>query len=126
MDALSAATSGIRAHTRLLDAAAHNLANVSTVRGCDEEGFRSATPVPASSAAGGVEVSGVALGEPGPLASMPEHPLADSNGLVRLPGVDVGREMLTAQLAAAGVAANVAVARAAQDAYRSMLELGSA
>jgi flagellar basal-body rod protein FlgC len=73
----------------------------------------------------GAEVAGVTYGSAeGRLVSEPNNPLADANGMVRYPDVDLGEQMSQLLLAQRGYQANLAVVERAKDAYQQALELG--
>jgi flagellar basal-body rod protein FlgC len=74
---------------------------------------------------GGVEIGGTALGDPnGRLVYEPTNPLADENGYVRYPDIDLGSQMGQLIMAQRGYQANLSMAERARDAYSSALQLG--
>jgi flagellar basal-body rod protein FlgC len=54
----------------------------------------------------------------------PDHPLADANGYVRTPDIDMGSEMSQLIMAQRGFQASVQVTKSAQDTYASALQIG--
>ena len=54
----------------------------------------------------------------------PDHPLADADGNVRVPDIDLADQMGQLIIAQRGYQANLAVVERAQDAYQRALELG--
>lgn len=128
--ALGIAGSGLRVHRTWLDAVSDNIANVNTARRTDQEAFRARFVVAEANAygtAGGVRVAGALLGNPeGRLVYQPGHPLADENGLVRMPDVDLGDQMVQLLVAQRGYQVNLAVVERARDAYQAALTIGRA
>lgn len=128
----STGLSGIRAATKRLDAAADNLANMDNVVAASQPAFqqRTITTAPLAGdlpggAGGGVAVTGVALGSAqGRLAYAPSNPIADRQGLVRHPDVEVADQMVQSRLSVLEVKANVRTIQAARDIYESVLEIG--
>jgi len=128
----SAGLSGIRAATKRLDAVADNLANMNNVVPTSQSAFqqRTITTAPLAGdlpggAGGGVAVTGVALGSAqGRLAYDPSNPIADRQGLVRQPDVEVADQMVQSRLSVLEVKANVRTIQAARDIYESVLEIG--
>ena len=69
---------------------------------------------------GGVEVAGIALGSAeGGLVYEPDHPLADADGYVRAPDIDMASQMTQLIMAQRGFQASVQVTKNAQDTYTS-------
>jgi flagellar basal-body rod protein FlgC len=54
----------------------------------------------------------------------PAHPLADADGNVRYPDIDLGSQMTQLIMAQRGYQANLAVVDRAKDAYTAALQLG--
>ena len=123
------AGSGVAVHRKWLDAVSDNIANVNTVRRTDEEAFRArfvvAQAMDYGSGQGGVQVRGIELGDPvGRLVYDPQHPLADEEGYVRRPDIDMGSQMTQLIMAQRGYQANIAVVERARDAYTAAVNLG--
>jgi flagellar basal-body rod protein FlgC len=73
----------------------------------------------------GVRVSGIALGDAeGRMVFSPDHPLADADGYVRMPDIDLGSQMSQLIMAQRGFQAQSSVIRNAQDVYSSALSIG--
>jgi flagellar basal-body rod protein FlgC len=71
-------------------------------------------------------VAGVVLGDPeGRLVHQPDHPLADAEGMVRYPSVDLGDQMTQLIVAQRGYQANLSVIDRARDAYLQALQIGT-
>jgi flagellar basal-body rod protein FlgC len=124
-DALRIAGSSLGMHQTWLDALAHNIANVNTVRGTNQNAFQEQMVVAASRNDGGVDVAGVALGSAqGRLTYQPNHPLADANGYVRLPDMELSDQMSSLVMAQRGFQASVQTTKHAQETYTAALQIG--
>lgn len=124
-DTLRIASSSLGMHQTWIDALANNIANVNTVVRTDETAFQTQIPIVRAAAGGGVEVAGMALGDPnGRMVHDPENPLADADGYVRAPEDDLATQMTQLVMAQRGFQASVQVTKDAQDTYRSALEIG--
>ena len=126
--AFDVAGSGLRTTRKWLDAVSDNIANINTATRTDEEAFRARMVVAQAEqygGAGGVRVAGVAFGDPaGRLVHSPGHPLADEDGMVRMPDIDLGDQMTQLMIAQRGYQANISVIERAKDAYAAALRLG--
>ena len=128
---LGTAASGVSTMKTWIDAISDNVSNVNTVHRTSEAAFQSeyvvAQSVPGSGGGigSGVRVGGVqrSTGE-GVLAFDPSNPLADENGLVRRPNVDLSEQMTNLIIAQRAYSANVNVFERARDSYRQALEIG--
>jgi flagellar basal-body rod protein FlgC len=124
-DMLGIAHSSLTTHQTWLDALSHNIANANTARPTDQAAFQAQFLMAEAQEEGGVRVSGLALGDPeGRLVHQPDHPLADENGYVRMPDIDMGAQMSQLIMAQRGFQAQAAVVRNAQDVYSSALSIG--
>ncbi|MFN3865155.1 MAG: flagellar basal body rod protein FlgC [Demequina sp.] len=127
--AIGIAGTGMGVHRKWLDAVSDNLANINTVRSTDEEAFRARYIVAQSNGveAGGVHVVGAAFGSAeGRLVYEPANPLADEDGYVRYPDIDMSSQMTQLIMAQRGYQANAAVIDRARDMYSSALTIGRA
>ncbi len=132
--ALETSSNGLSVYKTWLDAIADNIANVNTVRASDEPAFAARYVVAeavdyGNAAAPGVgngpRVSRVAFGsDEGRLTYQPDHPLADADGMVRLPDIDMNEQMTAMIMAQRGYQANVSVLERARNAYESALRIG--
>lgn len=125
-DAIGIAGSALTVHRKWLDAVSDNMANVNTVTATDDEAFR-ARYVLAQAGEGlsGVHVAGAALGDPsGRLVHQPDHPLADENGFVRYPDIDLAEQMSQLIMAQRGYQANAATVDRAREMYTAGLQIG--
>jgi len=127
-DAIDTAGTGVRLGRTWMDAVSDNIANLNTVRPGGEEPFR-ARLVVAQARAGqaGVAVAGVRLrsGEP-QLVYDPENPLADAEGYVTRPHVDLSEEMTHMLVSQRLYQANITMMQQARDTYQAALSIGRA
>jgi flagellar basal-body rod protein FlgC len=124
-DLLRIAGSSLGMHQTWLDALANNIANVNTVTSTSQSAFQAQMPIVQSAPDGGVEVTGIALGDPqGRLVNDPDNPLADANGNVRAPDIDLASQMTQLVMAQRGFQASVQVTKNAQDTYTAALQIG--
>jgi flagellar basal-body rod protein FlgC len=124
-DQLNIAGSGLAMHQTWLDSLSHNIANVNTVRPTSGPAFQAQYVMAAPTEGGGVQVTGTALGDPeGRMVLAPDHPLADENGYVRQPDIDMASQMSQLIVAQRGFQAQVQVVKNAQDTYSSALSIG--
>lgn len=132
---LGVAYSGMDTYKTWIDATADNVANVNTVRRTSEQAWQSkyviARAIPGNNGgvtAGigdGAAVAGVALSDDkGKLVYDPNHPLADAEGMVRYPAVEIGDQMTNLIIAQRAYQANVTVFERARDSYSRALEIG--
>jgi flagellar basal-body rod protein FlgC len=127
---LSIAASGMDVYQTWLDAVSDNVANINTIRGMDENAYQERFVISESSEAGGrpagARVAGVEFGNPlGIEVYYPDHPLADDDGMVRAPDVDLGHQLTNMLAAQRAYQANVAAFERARDAYIRALEIGN-
>jgi flagellar basal-body rod protein FlgC len=129
-DTLGISGSGLMVHRKWLDAVSDNMANVNTVNPYDAEPFRErlivAQAVRYGDGDGGVRVARAEFGgDPeGRVVYDPSHPLANEEGMVRYPDIDMGDQMVSLMMAQRGYQANLAVVERATSAYQAALQLG--
>ena len=128
-DSVRIAGSGMYSHRKWMDAVSDNIANINTVNAPGENAFQErmvvAEAVDYGSGQGGVRVAGMALGSAeGRLVYEPGHELADADGYVRYPDIDLGEQMTQLLMAQRGYQANLATIERATNAYQSALQLG--
>ena len=124
-DMLKIAGSGLAMHQTWLDCLSYNISNANTARSTAESAFQAQYAVAQSVEGGGVRVSDIALGDPtGRLVHQPDHPLADADGYVRMPDIDLGSQMSQLIMAQRGFQAQSSVIKNAQDVYSSALSIG--
>ena len=127
-NAIGVAGTGVTVYRKWLDAVSDNIANIDNVTRTSQPAFQ-ARYVVAQAAdygnAGGVQVAGIELGNrQGRVVHQPDHPLADADGNVRVPDIDLADQMGQLIIAQRGYQANLAVVERAHDAYQRALELG--
>jgi flagellar basal-body rod protein FlgC len=124
-DTLRIASSSMGVHQVWLDSLANNIANVNTATSTSQSAFQTQTPIVRASAGGGVEIAGIAQGDPnGRVTYDPDSPLADKDGNVRLPDDDLASQMTQLVMAQRGFQASVQVTKDAQETYQSALSIG--
>jgi flagellar basal-body rod protein FlgC len=129
-DTLGIAGSSLLVHRKWMDAVSDNMANVNTVNPYDAEPFRErlivAQAVRYGEGDGGVRVARAEFGgDPeGRVIYDPSHPLANEEGMVRYPDIDMGDQMVALMMAQRGYQANLAVVERATNAYQAALQLG--
>lgn len=122
---LRIAGSSLGMHQTWMDTLAHNIANVNTVRGTDQDAFQAQMVIAGARADGGVDVAGLAFSDPeGRVVQSPDHPLADADGNVRMPEVDLSSQMTQLVMAQRGYQASVQITKNAQETYASALQIG--
>lgn len=125
---MDAASSGLVVYRKWLDAVSDNIANINDVRSTKDSAFQARYVVAQAAnygSAGGVQVAGIALGDAkGRVVNQPDNPLADAQGNVRVPDIDLADQMTQLIIAQRGYQANLAVVERAHDAYSAALQLG--
>ena len=126
MTALHAALSGLAQRQRVT---ADNIANVNDATSTDQAAFQekmvTAQAVDYGSGEGGVRVAGVTRGSSaGRVVHEPDNPLADKDGNVKYPDIDLGDQMTQMMMAQRGYQANLQTMSAATQAYQAALQLG--
>lgn len=132
-DAISAAGSGMVLSRKWMDAVGDNLANINTASRTSEDAFRQRFIVAQavdydgdpSTAAGGVTIAGAAFGSgTGRTVYEPDHPLADAEGYVKYPDIDMSSQMGQLIISQRAYQANAAVVDRARDSYLAALQIG--
>ncbi len=130
--ALQVSRTGVGFAHHWIDQIAHNLANSNTVTATDEEPFRALRPVAmplqngpfADGGSGVVMAAQVAEEGDAPITHDPTHPLADEDGMIQQPLMDVSGQMVDLMIANRHYQANVRAVDSARDAYQTALRLG--
>jgi len=128
-DSLGIAASGLLAHRKWLDAVSDNIANINTATPTSKSAFKEryieAQAVDYGSGDGGVRVATAQFGNgQGRVVYEPKNPLADKNGYVRYPDIDLGDQMAQLIIAQRGYQANLQVIDRATQSYQAALRLG--
>lgn len=130
--AIDIATTGLGFNKFWLDTVSHNLANLNTVRPGDEDPFRARVVVaqqlgaePGAATGSGVAVAGV-LEQEGEAtrAYVPDHPLADDDGYVVRPIVDLAAQMTDLIIAQRAYQTNARSMQSSKEAYEATLQIG--
>ena len=125
-ETLRVANTALGAHQVWLDALAGNIANANTVTSTDDDAFQATYVAFDARGDGGVDVAGFAKSDPeGRLVHDPGHPLADEEGYVRAPEIDMSAQMSQLVMAQRGYQASVQVTKSAQDTYTAALQIGA-
>jgi flagellar basal-body rod protein FlgC len=128
-ESLHIANSGLYVNRKWMDAVSDNLSNLNTVSRNDEDAFQErfidAVAVDYGTGEGGTTVRGVEFGSAeGRMVYQPDHPLADEEGYVRYPDIDMGDQMVNLMMSQRGYQANLATVDRARESYMSALQIG--
>ena len=126
MNAICIAGTGLDVNRQWLNAISDNIANMNDVTPTSGPAFQ-ARYVVAQAGAGtsGVFVQGTVLGDAtGIVESDPTSPLADAQGNVRMPNIDLGDQMGQLIMAQRAYEANAKVVTDAQSTYQAALAIG--
>lgn len=124
------ARSGLAFNKFWMDTIAHNISNINTMSTPGQEPFRAlmvvAMPISQNSGAGGgVAVSQVVAQQGDPALTVdPDNPLADANGNVAAPVVDLGSQMGDLIMASRSYQANMSVFKEARQSLEAATSLG--
>lgn len=128
--AIDTSSTGLHLNRVWMDAVSDNLANINTARPTSEQAFQErfivaqARDYQQPGVGTGVD-TGVSFGNTeGRIVYDPKNPLADAQGLVRMPDIDMGEQMTHLIMAQRAYQANLAVVERAKQAYENALELG--
>lgn len=126
---LSISGSGMNVYRTWLDAIADNVANVNNVTSTDKAAFQERFIVARAASTNGrpdgARVAAAKFGNAlGRVVYDPQHPLADNEGFVRLPDMDLTDQMAHLVVAQRAYQANVSAFQSARDAYAKALEIG--
>jgi flagellar basal-body rod protein FlgC len=128
---MNTANSAMSTYQTFLDATANNIANINTIEPTSGAAFQAqyvavqAQTAGAGAVGGGVEVTGLKLSDPaGRVTSDPQNPLADANGNVRMPDIDMGEQMGNLIMAQRAFQANSDVIGRAKDIYQYAIDIG--
>ena len=125
-NAIGVAGTGVTVARKWLDAVSDNISNMDDVKRTSQSAFQARYVVAQESPDGnGVQVGGVAYGSAaGQLTYEPDNPLADTEGYVRRPDIDLGSQMAQMMMAQRAYQANLAVVDRARDSYTAAINLG--
>jgi len=127
--------SGVYTNRVWMDAVADNIANINTVRPYDQAAFQAryivAQAVPGegndpSGVGSGVTVAGVQFGSAqGQVRYDPGNPMANAQGYVRAPDIDLSDQMVQLIQAQRGYQMNLTVIDRARDSYMQALQIAA-
>lgn len=133
-DSLRIANSGMNVYRTFLDATADNIANVNTARRTAEAAFQERKVISVATnyngatafeGGTGASVAGVTFGDrAGRVVHDPSHPLADADGLIRMPDMDLGDQMTHLIVSQRAYQAQTTSVKTAVDAYQSAIDIG--
>jgi len=129
------AQSALRTNRVWMDAISDNLANLNTIRPYDQPAFQArfvqAQEVPSSSnpddpvgVGGGVQVASIQYGDATGIERYePGNPMANKQGIVRSPDIDVSQNMTDLILAQRAYQLNLAVVDRASQSYQQAIQI---
>ncbi len=125
-DAIGIAGSALTVHRKWLDAVSDNLANMNNASATSGPAFQARYVEATEGAEGsGVYVKSTQLGNAaGRIVYQPDHPLADADGNVKYPDIDMAEQMGALIIAQRGYQANAQVVDRARETYMAALEIG--
>jgi flagellar basal-body rod protein FlgC len=124
-DSIHIATTGVAVHRKWLDAVSDNIANINNVSPTNQDAFQERFVRAQALDGGGTVVTAIENGDPaGRVIYSPNDPLADAQGNVKVPDMDLADQMGYLIMAQRGYQANVAAAERASNAYQAALQLG--
>jgi flagellar basal-body rod protein FlgC len=125
-NSIGVAASGVTVYRKWLDAVSDNIANIDNVSRTSEKAFQARYVVAQEAQDGnGAQVGGIAYGSAeGQLTYEPDNPLADTEGYVRRPDIDLGSQMAQMMMAQRAYQANLAVVDRAKESYTAAINLG--
>jgi len=130
---IDASASALEAEKLRMEIIAQNIANAQVTRGPNGEPYQRKMVVfeaalqhaMGNGKAGGVQVSGVEVDRrPGLEVYQPEHPHADENGMLRLPNVEMSREMVDLLVSSRAYEANLVAVRTSREMAQRTLSIG--
>ena len=129
-EALRTAASGLAAASRAFQNSANNVANAGTVGRVDatdpsEEAFEPRDIQQVTTPGGGVATVSVRRDPATQTVFAPGSPLANDQGLVAAPNVDLGEELVNQIAAEAAFSANAAVIRSVDEQQDELLDIVS-
>jgi flagellar basal-body rod protein FlgC len=125
-NAIGVAATGVTVYRKWLDAVSDNIANIDNVSRTSDKAFQARYVIAQEAQDGnGAQVGGIAYGSAeGQLDYDPTNPLADTEGYVRRPDIDLGSQMAQMIMAQRAYQANLAVVDRARDSYTAAINLG--
>lgn len=129
--AMNISGSGLTTFRQWIDTTANNIANVNTVKPMSGAAFQASylqaqqLGGAADASGGGVTATALLQGSPaGRVTYQPDSPLADAQGYVRMPDIDMGEQMGNLIMAQRAFQANAAVIDRARQTYLDAINIG--
>lgn len=123
--AIGIASTGMTVNRKWLDSISDNITNANDVSATNQAAFQARYVVASEMSGGGVQVAGIVEGSAqGRLVYDPQHPLADQDGNVRMPDIDMASEMTQLIIAQRAYQASAAVVDRAKTTYEAALQIG--
>lgn len=130
-DAIDTSGTGLTVSRIWIDVLANNIANVNTVRSMDEDAFQASYVQAREIAAGrdgigrGVQAVDLPKGSPeGDVTYDPDNPLANDEGLVRRPSINMSEQMGDLILAQRSFQANANTIERSKAMYEAAIAIG--
>jgi flagellar basal-body rod protein FlgC len=132
-DALGAAGSGMSLAQKWMDAVGDNIANMNNASRTDGDAYRQEFVVAQAKdygtdhtgTAGGVDIAGVARGSgEGRRVYEPGNPVADADGYVKYPDIDLSSQMGQLIISQRAYQANASVVDRARSTYEAAMQIG--
>ena len=125
-NAIGIAGTGVTVYRKWLDAVSDNLSNINDAAPTSGEAFKAKYVIAQEASDGhGAQVGGIVEGSgQGRVVYEPTHPLADADGYVRYPDIDMGSQMGQLIMAQRGYQANLSVVDRAKDSYQAAIQVG--
>jgi flagellar basal-body rod protein FlgC len=129
--AINTSGTGLNTFRTWIDVLANNIANVNTVKPTSGAAFQAQyvqaqeIPTDGNGTGGGVTVTGLPRGSAtGRLTYDPGSPVADAQGYVRMPDIDMGEQMGNLIMAERAFQANANVIERAKQTYQDAIAIG--
>jgi flagellar basal-body rod protein FlgC len=125
-NSIGIASTGVTVYRKWLDAVSDNIANMDNVSRTSDKAFQARYVMAQEAQDGnGAQVGGVAFGSAeGIVVHDPDNPLADTEGNVRRPDIDLGAQMAQMMMAQRAYQANLSVVDRAKESYTAAINLG--
>ena len=127
------ASSALSTNRVWMDAIADNLANVNTIKPFDQPAFQArfvqAQELPSNpgdpvGVGGGVTAASIQYGDSTGIERYePGHPMANKDGVIRAPDIDLGQNMTDLIIAQRAYQLNLAVVDRASEAYKQAIQI---
>lgn len=130
-DAINTSATGLTAYRAWIDVLSDNIANVNTVKPTSEDAFQATFAQASEIGAGadgigtGVRITTLAKGDPeGNLTYDPSNPIADAEGMVRRPDINMSQQMGDLILAQRAFQANANAVERSKAMYEAAIAIG--